>query len=81
MDVPKGPLRQDAELGRSRCESEDFSEITNTIARSRRVDPRREDAVLPGANNQRWKMPYRWVDSSQSGLGVPMPSSQKHEQQ
>ena len=26
MDVPTGPLRQDAELGRSRCESEVFSE-------------------------------------------------------
>ena len=37
MDVPKGPLRQEAELGRSRCESEDLSEITNTAARSRSV--------------------------------------------
>ena len=53
MDVPKGPLRQDAELGRSGCESEDLSEITNTAARSRRVGQR------------------------QSGLGVPMQSSQE----
>ena len=49
MDVPKGPLRQDAELGRSRCESEVLSETTNTTARSRWEGKRREEAFLPGA--------------------------------
>ena len=56
MDAPTGPLSagapsQDAELGRSRCEEEVFSGTTNTKARSRRVGPRREEAVLPGAKN------------------------------
>ena len=49
MDVPKGPLRQDAELGRRRREDEVFCELSNTTARSRRGDVRREEAFLPGA--------------------------------
>ena len=59
MDVPKGPLRQDAELGRRRREDEVFSEITNTTARSRWVDLRREEAFLPGAELKTVRVFYR----------------------
>ncbi len=52
MDVPKGPLRQDAESGQSRCESEGFSEITNTTARSRGTGMCPGDAVPQGTKNQ-----------------------------
>ena len=59
MDVLEGPLRQDAESGRGRRESADFCEITSTAARSRWEGLRREDAVLPGAKNN--KVTSRWV--------------------
>ena len=46
MDVPKSPLRQDAESGCRRRDSKGISEITSTTARSRWEGQRREDAVL-----------------------------------
>ena len=57
MDVPTGPLRQDAESDRSRCEFEESRETASNSARSRW-----------GAGPPRPR---------QSGLGVPMPSSQE----
>ena len=44
MDVPTGPVRQDAELGRNRREMSVISETANTTARSRWGGPGAEFA-------------------------------------